>query len=164
MIVSARYFCLLVEALSGRFVRAGVMKPVRLAIIALIPTVVTSARGSESPITWPPNWPPKIHDYAELNTNAAFTGKHDPRSAAVDAKGVRHPGNEYNGKPLPWLSDRLQSCTPEYPRSERALLHEGQGWFRLTLELGSGRVIKVTRLQSTGFGMLDLRAIECLQQ
>src|SRR5256886_8359954 len=82
----------------------------------------------------------------------------DPKTNAVDAKGVRHRGVEYRGK-IPWLADVLKSRAPFYPYEERRLRHMGKGWFRIYLDLNTGYVTRVRVFKSTGFDALDSSAI-----
>ncbi len=85
-------------------------------------------------------------------------------TAAVDAKGVRHRGEEYRGRLPPWMVDRLRSPSPDYPYGERAQRHAGSGYFRLTLNLKTGSVTRATVLKSTGFSTLDSCAVAALRQ
>lgn len=79
-------------------------------------------------------------------------------SSAVDAKGIRHFGNEYKGSP-PWALDIIAAVAPAYPFRERNLRHEGMAIVRLTLNIKTGRVVKATLLKSSGYRMLDDCAI-----
>jgi TonB family protein len=84
-------------------------------------------------------------------------------SAAVDARGVRHRGSNYpNGGP--WMEDAIKSPPPDYPSTERSQGHTGSGLFRLTLDLKTGSITKVTTLQSTGFPTLDSFATEAFRR
>src|SRR5437879_1305668 len=65
-------------------------------------------------------------------------------TSAVDAKGVRHNGDDYPRKHPPWLDDRVKAVAPDYPYSERARRHEGAGWFQLALDLRTGAVTQVS--------------------
>src|ERR1700704_3540437 len=69
-------------------------------------------------------------------------------SGAVDAHGVRHAGRDFIGR-APWMNDVSYSVRPEYPYRERGQRHVGSGLFRLTLDLKSGSVRKVTIVKST---------------
>ena len=83
---------------------------------------------------------------------------------AVDANGVRHLANEYHGKLPPWVSDIANSIGPEYSPRDRSLYNQGRGLFRLTLDLKTGAVLKITVAQSTGTSTLDRSALVALRQ
>lgn len=80
------------------------------------------------------------------------------KGSAVDINGGRHDAKEYKGAP-PWLSDRISGPTPEYPRSERAMHHQGRAIVGLILDVKTGRVIKTSLLSSSGYAELDRCAI-----
>ena len=42
---------------------------------------------------------------------------------AVDAKGVRHNGDDYPRRHPPWLDDLIKDVAPEYPIWDRAQRH-----------------------------------------
>jgi TonB family protein len=85
-------------------------------------------------------------------------------TSAVDAKGVRHNGNDYPGKHPPWLADLIESVAPNYPSWEQQKHHKGIALCQLTLDLKTGRVTKVTVAKSTGFPRLDGCAVAALRQ
>jgi TonB family protein len=96
---------------------------------------------------------------AFIEPNAKFEG-----SSAVDMKGVRHYGRDYVGL-NPWdRDDLIQGYGPSYSYSDRVMRHQGVGLFRLSLDLKTGTVIKVTVLKSTGFSTLDGSAIAALRR
>jgi hypothetical protein len=78
---------------------------------------------------------------------------------AVDAKGVRHNGDDYPRRHPPWLDDIIKGVAPEYPIWDRAQRHQGMGSFQLTLDLKTGAVMAVSVTKSTGFKTLDDAAI-----
>src|SRR5882724_790359 len=84
--------------------------------------------------------------------------------AAVDSKGVRYLGEKFPGRLTPWMLDRVRSVAPDYPYRERALRHEGVGYFQLILDLKTGSVTKVGVRRSTGFTTLDTCAAAALRQ
>jgi TonB family protein len=84
-------------------------------------------------------------------------------SSAVDAQGVRHHGSDYAGL-APWTVDQIKTVAPEYPYAERSRRHAGSGLFRVTLELGTGSVVKVTVLKSTGSPALDNSAADAFRR
>lgn len=86
-------------------------------------------------------------------------GVNSPEFSAVDAKGVRHNATEYPQGRLPWLNDPTSTRAPDYPFEDIRLRHEGRGVFRLTLDLTTGAVRRVTLIKSTGFGTLDDSAL-----
>jgi TonB family protein len=92
--------------------------------------------------------------------SSAFLGGNTGIStAAVDAKRVRYRAENYPGKLPPWLNDRVKAFAPDYPYVDRAHRNEEVGLFRLSLDLKTGGVSKVTILKSTGFRSLDNSAV-----
>lgn len=84
-------------------------------------------------------------------------------SAAVDAQGLRHRGNEYAGL-APWMKDVLKTVAPDYSYNERAHHQTGSGLFRLALDLETGSVTQVSIVKSTGFSALDSSAVGALRR
>jgi TonB family protein len=78
----------------------------------------------------------------------------DPPSGALDAKGVRYRGSDHIG-PVPRMKDRIKIVPLKYPYEARTRHIQGSGLFRLSLDLNTGSVSKVTVVQSTGSPMLD---------
>jgi TonB family protein len=76
-------------------------------------------------------------------------------SSAVDGRGVRHEGRDYGDKHPPWMDDAIKTVAPEYPYEARSRHIQGSGLFRLSLDLNTGSVSKVTVIKSTGSPMLD---------
>jgi TonB family protein len=89
---------------------------------------------------------------------AGYLNTQSHMGSAVDAKGIRHNGAQYKGTP-PWLIDRTSGPSPDYPRRERAIRHQGRVIVRLTLDLNTGRVIKTSLLKSSGYPVLDRCAL-----
>jgi TonB family protein len=87
----------------------------------------------------------------------------DPLSSAVDAKGVRHRGSNYVG-PAPWIDDAIKTVAPNYPYEARSRRIQGSGLFRLSLDLNTGSVRKVTLIQSTGSSVLDNSATDAFRR
>ena len=83
-------------------------------------------------------------------------------SSAIDANGVRHSASDYPKGSVPWVHDQVRTLALKYP--PRASHYEGEGLFRVVLDLRSGSVAKVTVLKSTGFKALDDSAIAYLSQ
>jgi protein TonB len=102
---------------------------------------------------------PSLH----AQTGAYITPEEGP-SSAIDAKGVRHRGSDYPKKLSPWILDQVRSVAPEYSYYDRLKQHEGEGLFRLTLDLKTGAVTSVSIAKSTGFATLDNSAITSLRQ
>ena len=90
-------------------------------------------------------------------------GRSNWLSGAVDAKGVRYRGSDYPKGGM-WMDDAIKTVPPEYPYAARSRHMAGSGLFRLTLNLKTGTVSKVTVLQSTGAAMLDASAVEGLRR
>jgi TonB family protein len=62
------------------------------------------------------------------------------------------------------MNDATKTVAPEYSYVARQRHIAGSGLFRLTLNLKTGTVSKVTVLQSTGAAMLDASAIEAFRR
>ena len=84
-------------------------------------------------------------------------------TSAVDARGIRHQGSEYNGNPL-WAEDRLKGVAPDYPREDRRERHQGRAIIRLMLDLKTGFVTNLAVIKSTGFRSLDNCAVVAFRQ
>lgn len=85
-------------------------------------------------------------------------------SSAVDARGVRHSSRKYGRNLPPWFHDRVKTFAPDYPYRDRAQRNEGRGLFRLSLDLSTGTVTRVTMLKSTGFVTLDRSTIAAFRR
>jgi TonB family protein len=90
-------------------------------------------------------------------------GRSSWNSGAVDAQGVRHRGSDYP-KGGPWMHDAIKTVPPVYPYPARSGHLAGSGLFRLTLDLKTGSVTKVTVIQSTRVDMLDASAMYALSR
>ncbi len=84
-------------------------------------------------------------------------------TSAVDAKGVRHRGIDYNGL-APWIGDAIKKQRPKYPYEQRARDIGGIGMVRVTLDLSTGSASKVAMVRSTGVPALDSSAMEAFRQ
>jgi TonB family protein len=101
---------------------------------------------------------------ALLTSPALSAQQHgDPLSSAVDAKGLRHRGSDYIGL-VPWMKDRIKIVPLKYPYQARARHIQGSGLFRISLDLNTGSVKKVTLIQSTGSPMLDTYTTDALHR
>jgi TonB family protein len=85
-------------------------------------------------------------------------------SSAVDTKGGRHQASDYPKGHVPWIQDEVKTVKPDYPYTERAHRIGGFGLYRVTLDLKTGSVTKVTVIQSTGVPVLDDNAKKALRQ
>jgi TonB family protein len=99
-----------------------------------------------------------------LKAQSAAHSPVEPKSSAVDAKGVRHQITEYGEGRAPWDTDRMKFVRPDYPSDLRARHIEGTGPFRITLDVNTGSVTNVTVLKSTGFPAFDGSAIRAIRQ
>ena len=88
----------------------------------------------------------------------------EPKSSAVDAKGVRHQISEYGEGRAPWDADMVKFVKPDYPSEYRARHIEGTGLFRITLDVKTGSVANVAVLKSTGSSGLDASAARAIRQ
>ena len=86
-----------------------------------------------------------------------------PEPSAVDAKGVRHRMSDYGEGHAPWMDNMVKFVRPDYPSEYRARHIEGDGLFRIALDLNTGSVTKVTVLKSTGFSGLDDAATRAIR-
>jgi TonB family protein len=83
--------------------------------------------------------------------------------SAVDAQGVRHSWSNHKKNP-PWIEDAIYKVKPQYPYEAKSRHITGSGLFRLTLELSTGSVAKVTVIKSTGNPLLDSSALEAFRK
>jgi TonB family protein len=137
------------------------VQQVRLSLLIVIVALVTSVLGSESPL-------PDLHGNRPAQSPDVFVMLVEPKAhpsdtGAVDANGLRHRAAEYVGKILPWLADTTVTVMPEYPYFEWRHRYQGQGLFRVTIEVKTGHVTKVITRKSTGFNGLDRSGMEALQ-
>ncbi len=84
--------------------------------------------------------------------------------SAVDAHGVRHYWSDHDRKNPPWIDDAIKKVKPQYPYEARTRHVTGSGLFRLTLDLNTGSVVKVTTIKSIGNPILDSSAIDAFRQ
>jgi TonB family protein len=62
------------------------------------------------------------------------------------------------------MDDAIKTVKPEYGYTERAHRLGGFGLYRVTLDLKTGAVTKVTVMESTGVPVLDDNATKALRQ
>jgi TonB family protein len=86
-------------------------------------------------------------------------------ASAVDTAGKRHLGSrEFPGLSEPWIHDRLKFAAPEYPYDDRAKHHQGDGLFRISIDVKTGSVTQVSIMKSTGFPSLDASAVTAIRK
>jgi TonB family protein len=85
-------------------------------------------------------------------------------SSAVDAKGVRHQAKDYPKGRLPWMDDVIKKVQPDYSKFDRMRRNAGFGLYRVTLDMKTGSVSKVTVTHSTGVATLDDSAMKALSK
>src|SRR4029077_9885350 len=86
-------------------------------------------------------------------------------SSAVDAAGKRHFGSrEFPALKEPWIRDRLKFVAPVYSYGGRLTRRQGEGLFRISIDLKTGFVRQVTVVRSTGFWSLDTSAVNALNK
>jgi len=86
-------------------------------------------------------------------------------SSAVDAAGKRHFGSrEFPALKEPWIRDRLKFVAPVYSYGDRLTRRQGEGLFRISIDLKTGFVRQVTVVRSTGFWSLDTSAVNALNK
>jgi TonB family protein len=87
-----------------------------------------------------------------------------PGGSALDAQGIRHHWSDYGGRMAPpWIRDAIFSPRPAYVYEARTRRIMGSGLFRLTLDLRTGNVVKVTTVKSTGSLLLDNPAVSAFE-
>ncbi len=85
--------------------------------------------------------------------------------SAVDAAGKRHFGSrEFPGPDAPWIRDRLKFVMPVYSHGDRLTRRQGEGLFRIYIDLKTGFVTQVTVVKSTGFWSLDTSAVNAIRK
>ncbi len=87
--------------------------------------------------------------------------------APPDARGVTAEGHVVRGRygiSPPWGPDIVRLAQPQYPASLRAQHPTGIGWFRLLLDVKTGRVRQVIVEKSSGYPPIDASIIAALQQ
>jgi TonB family protein len=83
---------------------------------------------------------------------------------AVDANRKAHFSVDYpNGRP-PWIDDLIHRVQPKYPYADRSAHREGDGLYRLSLDLENGTVTKVWVVRSAGSESMDESAVAAVQQ
>jgi TonB family protein len=86
-------------------------------------------------------------------------------ASAVDAAGKRHLGSrEFPGLSEPWIHDRLKFVAPVYSYGDRLTRRQGDGMFRIYIDLKTGLVTQVAVAKSTGFWSLDTSAVNALRK
>src|SRR5439155_18834414 len=84
-------------------------------------------------------------------------------SSAVDAQRVHHYWCDYGRMMVPWIHDALYAPRPKYPYQARTRRIMGSVLFRMTLDFGTGTVVTVTTIKSTGSPMLDDASLSALR-
>jgi len=85
-------------------------------------------------------------------------------SSAVDTKGVRHQAKDYPKGHAPWMEDVVKNVQPDYPKVDAMHRNAGFGLYRVTLDMKTGSVSKVSVTHSTGVATLDDSAMKALRQ
>lgn len=62
-----------------------------------------------------------------------------------------------------WKRDLVYVEAPAYPAVAKRWHVQGTGKFRVTIDTNTGRVINVSMLKSTGYGVLDGSAVRALK-
>jgi TonB family protein len=85
--------------------------------------------------------------------------------SAIDANGKRYSASGHSpaARP-PWVSDLVDYHFPQYPYADRAQRHQGEGLFRIGVDLKTGSVTKVTVIKSTGFASLDSTCVAAIRK
>ena len=103
-----------------------------------------------------------VYAFAQPPSEAYISPTDEGPSSAVDAKGVRHRGEEYPNRLSPWYRDIIKSVAPDYSYNDRLRRNQGKGVFRLMLDLNNGAVTGVSIVRSTGCLTLDNSAVDAL--
>jgi len=86
-------------------------------------------------------------------------------ASAVDAAGKRYVGSrDLPGLNEPWTRDRIKFVAPDYPYGDRAKHPQGDGFFRISIDLKTGLVTQVSILKSTGYASLDASALAAIRE
>jgi TonB family protein len=86
-------------------------------------------------------------------------------ASAVDTSGKRHLGSrEFPGLTEPWIHDRVKFVAPEYPYDDRAKHHQGDGLFRISIDVKTGLITRVSIVKSTGFRSFDTSAVTAIRK
>lgn len=85
-------------------------------------------------------------------------------SSAVDAKGGRHQAKDYPKGHAPWMDDVVKKVQPDYSKFDQMRRNAGFGLYRVTLDMKTGSVSKVSVTHSTGVATLDDSAMKALRQ
>jgi outer membrane biosynthesis protein TonB len=67
-------------------------------------------------------------------------------------------------QPRPWARDIIKQVRPHLSASDRAKHHEGEGLFRLILDVDTGTVRHVVILKSSGYRTIDGIIVDALRQ
>ena len=100
--------------------------------------------------------------FGQPQTDAYISPLEIGPSSAIDAKGVRHRGEDYPNALSPWQHDIIKSVAPDYSYDDRLRRRQGTGVFKLILDLKTGTVRSVSIIRSTGFSTLDNSAVSAL--
>jgi len=84
--------------------------------------------------------------------------------SAVDAHGVRHYWREPGKKKAPWIEDAIKKVRPQYPYEAVQRHVTGSGLYRLTVDVNTGSVLKVTVVKSAGTPVLDVPSIDAFRK
>lgn len=128
----------------------------------LVGITFTSALGSESPL-------PNLNANPAAQSPDIFVMLSEPQSrpsntGALDAKGRRHRSADYAGNILPWLADTVVTVMPSLTSFDWSHRHNGEGIFRVTVDVQTGRAARVITIKSTRFKGLDSSGISALQR
>jgi len=63
-----------------------------------------------------------------------------------------------------WAADIISRAKPRLPESERAKKQGGEGFFRVSLDLNTGRVKDVVVKESTDYAAVDAAIVRALRQ
>jgi TonB family protein len=68
------------------------------------------------------------------------------------------------GTPPPWAADIIKEVRPHMSASDRAMHHQGEGFFRVILDSDAGTVRRVLVVKSSGYAGIDQSVIDALRQ
>ncbi len=88
-------------------------------------------------------------------------------SPPESSKGITADGrvvvSQYKTSP-PWAADIVEHPKPQLPPAERAKKQGGEGFFRVILDVRTGKVRDVVVQRSSGYAAIDANVVRALRQ
>jgi TonB family protein len=99
-----------------------------------------------------------------VSTGYGTLDEYVPAKVALDAKGRRYLGSDYEKTEAPWKKDSLVRVLPDWSVEDRRRGNVGAGLYRMVVDVKTGKVASVTVLRSTGHRTLDDSVANALRQ